>query len=74
MRKWCGETGANAFIWNPDRREMVQDSDAVPVGEVGWFLEGEGADDIAEQMHGCCTASEAQPDCYLQDQVQYAAS
>lgn len=25
-------------------------------------------------MHGCCTASEAQPDCYLQDQVQDAAS
>lgn len=48
VRKGRCETGMDAFVRDSDRGEMVQESDAVPVGEVGWLLEGEGADDVAE--------------------------
>lgn len=48
MRKGSGETRVYSFIRDSDCSEMVQKSDAVPVGEVCWFLEREGADDVAE--------------------------
>lgn len=46
--KGRSEAGRDAFVGDSDRGEMVQESDAIPVGEVRWFLKGEGADDVAE--------------------------